>query len=110
MAGASVDILGSFKVNQWYKLAIYVGAVLIILGFVFVNNPNLTKYTDFAVESLVLGLIAWILDDTLRAYGEVRIDEERYNKLEVGKNVLTVVYAVRWIGLFVWIFVIVANI
>jgi hypothetical protein len=108
LANASIDIIGSFRLNHWYKLAIYLGAVLIILGFVFVGNSNVAKYTGFAVESLVLGLIVWMLDDTLRAYGEVRLEVERYNKLEVGKGILTVIFATRWVGLFIWIAIILA--
>lgn len=112
MPNASIDILGSFKLNHWYKLAIYLGAVLIILGFVFVNNPNVSKYTSFAVDSLVLGLIVWILDDTLYAVGSLRIDEAYGDraKQDTAKNTLAAIYIVRWIGLFIWIFIILTSI
>ena len=110
MTSASVDILGSFKLNQWYKLAIYLGAVLIILSFVFAGNSNAEKYTGFAVDSLVLGLIVWIVDDTLYAYGSAKIEEEHYPKLERAKNIAAVVWAVRWIGLLIWIWIIVTSI
>jgi hypothetical protein len=110
LANASIDILGSFKLNHWYKLAIYLGAVIIILSFVFVNNSNLARYTSFAVDSLVLGLVVWILDDTLYAYGKVREEEAHYDnaKLDVAKNTLTAIFAVRWVGLLVWILIILA--
>ncbi len=110
MASASIDVLGSFKVNQWYKLAIYLGAVLLILTFVLAGNSNTAKYTSFAVKSLVLGLIVWITDDTLYAYGSAKIEEEHYNKLEKAKNIAAVVWAVRWVGLLVWIWIVVTSI
>ena len=112
MSSASIDILGSFKLNNWYKLAIYLGAVLIILGFVFVNNSNVTKYTSFAVESLILGPVVWILDDTLYAIGSSRIDEAYVNtaKRNTAKNTAAAILAVRWIGLFIWIVIILAYI
>ena len=112
MANASIDILGSFKLNHWYKLAIYLGAVLIILSFVFVNNSNASKYTSFAVDSLVLGLIVWILDDTIYAIGSSRIDEAHYDnaKREIAKNSLAAIFIVRWIGLFIWIIIILTSI
>lgn len=110
MANASIDILGSFKLNHWYKLAIYLGAVLIILSFVFVNNSNVAKYTGFAVDSLVLGLIVWMIDDTLIIYGNIKDQEERYDKLKVAKSLASVVFAVRWVGLFIWIVIILTSI
>ena len=111
LASTSIDILGSFKLNQWYKLAIYLGAVLIILSFVFVNNSNVARYNSFAVDSLVLGLIVWILDDTLYAYGKLKEWEEHYDssKLEVTKNTMTEIYAVRWVGLLIWLAIILNN-
>lgn len=111
MASASVDILGSFKLNHWYKLAIYLGAVLIILSFVFVNNSNVARYTSFAVDSVILGSIVWISDDTLFAYGRVREEElENYDgsKLRSAKNILSAVMAIRWVGLLIWIIIILA--
>jgi hypothetical protein len=112
MANASIDILGSFKLNHWYKLAIYLGAVLIILGFVFVNNSNVAKYNSFAVDSLVLGLIVWILDDTLFVIGRSRIDEAYGDRAKdgVAKSTMASIYIVRWIGLFIWIFLILTSI
>lgn len=112
MANASIDILGSFKLNHWYKLAIYLGAVLIILSFVFVNNSNLSKYTGFAVDSLVLGLIVWILDDTLYVIGNWR-EEVAYGdqaKRDAAKSSVAAIFVVRWIGLFIWIFIILTSI
>lgn len=88
------------------------GAVLIILGFVFVGNSNAAKYTSLAVESLVLGLLFWILDDTLHAVADMRIDEVRYEeaKREVAKNWLLAIFGVRWVGLVIWIFIIAISI
>lgn len=106
MTSASIDILGSFKLNHWYKLAIYLGAVLIILAFIFPNNSNAGTYNHFAVESLVLGLIVWIVDDTLYVFGQAREAEEHYNKLRVAKTYATAIFAARWIGLFIWIIII----
>jgi uncharacterized membrane-anchored protein len=111
MPNASIDILGSFKLNHWYKLAIYLGAVLIILSFVFVNNSNVSQYTSFAVDSLVLGLIVWILDDTIYAIGSLSVDEaySDHNKHENTKHTLTAIYAVRWLGLFIWILIVLTS-
>ncbi|MDA4124674.1 MAG: hypothetical protein OK438_04390 [Thaumarchaeota archaeon] len=111
MANASIDVLGSFKLNHWYKLAIYLGAVLIILGFVFVNNSNVAKYTSFAVDSLVLGLIVWMLDDTIYAIGSSRIEGAHYDdaKREVAKNYALAIFVVRWFGLVLWILIILTS-
>jgi hypothetical protein len=109
MTNTSIEILGSLKLNQWYKLAIYLGAVLVILSFVFVNNSNVARYTGFAVDSLVLGLIFWMIDDTLVLYGEIKEAEEHYDKLKVAKNLAPTVFAVRWVGLFIWIIIIVTS-
>ena len=108
----SFDLATAKFKSHWYKLAIYLGAVLFILGFVFVNNSNVTKYTSFAVESLILGLVVWILDDTLYAIGSSRIDEAYDNsaKRDTAKNTAAAILAVRWIGLFIWIVIILAYI
>jgi hypothetical protein len=112
MANASIDILGSFKLNRWYKLAIYLGSVLIILGFVFVNNSNVAKYNGFAVESLILGLIVWMLDDTIYVIGTSGMDDAYGDraKQNVAKNTMMGIYIVRWIGLVIWIVIILASI
>jgi len=112
MANASIDILGSFKLNRWYKLAIYLGAILIILGFVFVNNSNVARYTSFAEESLVLGLIVWMLDDSLYVIGNWR-EEVAYSdsaKRDAARDSIMAIYIVRWIGLGIWIVIILAFI
>jgi len=108
MANTSIDVLGSFKLNHWYKLAIYLGAVLIILTFVFVNNSNLARYTSFGVVSLVLGLIVWMLDETIYTISNWRIEQVHgdISKWEAAKGGLAAIFAVRWIGLLIWLFVI----
>jgi hypothetical protein len=108
MPSASIDVLGSFKLNQWYKLAIYLGAVLIILSFVFVNNSNVSKYTSFGVYSLVLGLLVWILDDSVYTAGKVKDDDlfSDIDKKENIKNSLFAIYGIRWVGLLIWIAII----
>jgi hypothetical protein len=83
---------------------------LIILTFVFVNNSNVARYSSFAVDSLVLGSIVWILDDTLYAFGNMRYEQipdyQDTARLEAAKDTLTEIFVVRWIGLVVWIAVI----
>jgi hypothetical protein len=106
----AIDILSNFKVNNWYKLAIYLGAVLIILSFVFVNNSDVTKYTNFAVESLILGSLAWVAEDTIRAYGYwVEGKAPDYSKQDAVKDSAIALYAVEWIGLLIWIGMILSS-
>lgn len=109
MTNTSIDILGSFKLNHWYKLAIYFGAVLMILGFVFPNNSYAADYNSSAVQSLILGLLVWILDDALYFLGNAREAEEHYNKLRVAKNFGSAIFVVRWIGLIIWVAIIMAH-
>lgn len=99
MPSGSIDILGNLKLSQWYKIAIYLGVVLLVLDSVAakINNVVYVYSTNFAVESLVLGLIAWILDDSLYAIASSRIDRP-YSNMQTAKNGATLVWSVRWIG------------
>jgi hypothetical protein len=78
MASASIQFFGSFKVNFWYKLAIYLGSALLVLAFVFDKNANAANYTSFGIWSLVLGSAVWIIDDTIFALGNIKHSELSY--------------------------------
>jgi hypothetical protein len=117
MANASIDFLSGLKLNEWYKLAIYLGSALIILSFVFVNNSNVSKYTDFGVESLILGVLVWTIDETIVNYGEIR-QERISNQLSISKkeemidnarDIIAAINVLRWFGLFIWIYIIVNS-
>lgn len=113
MPNTPIDILGNLKLNQWYKVAIYLGGVLLVLDYIGlkVNNLVVVYSTGFAVESLILGLVVWILDDSIGMVGLWRIDHAygSDDKNEIAEKSMLAIYVTRWIGLAIWIYIIVST-
>lgn len=68
-------VLNRLSLNHWYMYLLYLGGVILIVGFFFylqypiANSSALitsvNRVIDFAVYTIIIGIFLWIIDEFL---------------------------------------------
>jgi heme/copper-type cytochrome/quinol oxidase subunit 2 len=110
-------ILTRLSLNHWYKYLLYLGGVILIVGFYFYLQYPLAnssaslavidRVIDFAVYTIVIGISLWILDEILYFvynylyFKENNNHDEVYEKVAIGLQIFE--YLVWVIAFLIWI-------
>jgi len=99
------SLLQGFSITKWYKFALYIAGVTLILSLFLNAQIPLSKILNFSIITIIIGLIIWFIDDYIRYRAELLNEFHR----EEEENLANAHFVINLFGLIIWIIVIITT-
>ena len=113
---AEVGLLEHLSLNKWYKYLLYLAGVILVIGIYFQmqyasTNPSaalpdgITKSIYFATNTIILGILVWLIDDILGSMGDYYDYLSKKHSLnydDMFKILISIKYVIWFIAFIIW--------
>ena len=96
----NLKFLESFKIDFWYKLLIYISAIMLIVSELFISESGISVFFNFAKWSLLIGLMGWFIEVLMLFFGTLA---RKRNDENIADYITVLLGVVLWLLFPIWI-------